>query len=114
MVWRDYHGSFTVDVDWPARDNEDWVELSAELRGKTGISRYRLYRNEGNWVYDYCLEIESNYDSYDYKFTDGTDDTYSLGFRFKGTHSVKFNSNSPGIRKVWGNDQPDLHPIVTA
>jgi hypothetical protein len=97
-------GGFKIDVDWPATSNENWVDVSSEVRNQTGIIRYRNYRNSGNWVYDYCLEIENERDNYEYQFTDGEPDTYDLKVSSKGNHTIKFNSNNPSIRRVWGGD----------
>ncbi|KAI1120866.1 hypothetical protein F5Y10DRAFT_272663 [Nemania abortiva] len=96
--------SFRIDVDWPATEHDNWVDTSSEVRNQTGIIRYRAYRNSGNWLYDYCLEIETERDDYKYHFTDGEPDTYGLESQKKGNHTVKYNSKSPGIRQVWGED----------
>ncbi len=92
--------NFSISVDWPLSDG--WVRLSDSQRQETGIIQYWLHKNDGNWVYDYILEVETEFENYDYTFTDGEPDTYKVNAKFNGNHSVKFNSKNPAIRKVEG------------
>jgi hypothetical protein len=98
--------SFKIDVDWPLSGG--WVKMSDEQRQHTGIIQYRFQKNDGNWVYDYILEVETEFENYDYKFTDGEPDEYSVNAKFKGNHSVKFNSKNPTIRQVSGAISPPV------
>jgi hypothetical protein len=92
--------SFELNVEWPL--GGDFVKLSDEDRKLTGIVQYRILKNEGNWVYDYAVEIDTEFEDYDYKFTDGESDVYSLRTNTTGTHSFKYNSGDPAIKKVSG------------
>ncbi len=95
--------SFKIDVDWPLNTVDDeWVNLPADERKLTGIVRYRVLKISGNLLFDYCLEIDSELENYDYQFTGGEPDTYNLKSSVTGTHTVKYNSPSPGIKKIWG------------
>jgi hypothetical protein len=59
-------------------------------------------------VYDYILEIETEYEQYVYEFTDGEPDTYALTCISTGNHSVKFNSKNPVIGMVAGKQREDI------
>jgi hypothetical protein len=83
MPWYSTRSSPTnpisIDVDWAlSSSSSNFIKLSDSDRNTAGIIQYRLSKNEGNWVYDYILDIESEYEQYVYEFTDGEPDTYSL------------------------------------
>lgn len=95
--------SFERDVDWPVGDG-NWIRTSDDDRHWTGIIQYRVYRNPTTWmkIFDFIVEIETEFAQYGYKFTDGEPDTYSLECTNRGNHEVKYNSKSAGIRKLYG------------
>ncbi|KAF1364397.1 hypothetical protein EJ07DRAFT_151677 [Lizonia empirigonia] len=93
------HESFTINVDWPLSDG-NWI--NCDLSGQTGITRYRVHRNDGNWVYDYILEIDTQWENYEYYFEDGEPDRYHVTSSSAGSQTIKYNSKSPGIRKIEG------------
>ncbi|OAL48486.1 hypothetical protein IQ07DRAFT_601779 [Pyrenochaeta sp. DS3sAY3a] len=96
---------FELEVNWQVSD--DWVTLSDEDRNLTGIIKYQLARNTAFIrLYDYTLTIESEFENYDYQFTDGEPDTYGLNAKFLGNHAVQYKSESPSIRKVSGAISP--------
>lgn len=96
--------NFEIEVNWQVSD--DWINLSDEQRNLTGIIKYQLSRNTGIKLYDYTLTIESEFENYDYHFTDAEPDTYKLNAKFLGNHSVKFDSRAPAIVKVSGAISP--------
>ncbi|KAJ4364733.1 hypothetical protein N0V83_009330 [Neocucurbitaria cava] len=69
--------SFQIGVDWPLSSG-NFVKLADEQRKLIGIIQYRVHKNDGNWVYDYILEIETEFENYEYHFTDGEPDSYGL------------------------------------
>jgi hypothetical protein len=83
----------------------DFVKLFGENSKLTGIIQYRIWKNEGSWANDYILEIETEFENYDYNFLDGESDLYWLETNITGTHSFKYNSGSPAIKQVTGTRQ---------
>ncbi|KAK3214027.1 hypothetical protein GRF29_28g1821874 [Pseudopithomyces chartarum] len=93
-----------LSVDW-SLSNGEWVKTSDQESDVTGIVQYRVAKNDGNWVYDYIVEIETQFEQFIYEFTDGEPDTYSITCLHHGKHYVKYNSKSPGIKKVSGHQK---------
>lgn len=102
--------SFERDVDWSFADGK-WIRTSDNDRHWIGIVQYRVYSNPTTWmkVFDYIVEVETEFAQYVYKFTDGEPDTYSLKFIHSGQHEVMYNSKYPGICKVYGRPREAMN-----
>lgn len=94
---------FSIDVNWPVNDNEDWTQTSDEVKLKAGITRYKLYRNTGfSPFWQYCLEFTNN-QNFDYRFKDQSGDSYNVDTWRNSDHSVKYWSNGPTIKTIYGS-----------
>lgn len=99
---------FTIQVNWPVTDSEDWVPTSPEVQRIAGITRYRLFRNPSpdhqnpplHW-YEYTLSF-TNTEHYDYYFTDKTNDHYRNDTYINRDHDIQYNSDDPTIVSITG------------
>ena len=76
---------------------------STDVQNRTAITWYKLEKAEWYSPYQYKLSINCS-DTYDYKFTDSSPDTYTLNvFQNPGTHEVEYRSGSPTITSISGS-----------
>jgi hypothetical protein len=95
------HKEFSVHVDWPIKkESEEWINVSAEIGDKTGITRYRLLSSPG-MLYNYTLEFYCTL-HYDYFFVDQSGDKYQCDVWAKGKHYINYNSSDPAITTISG------------
>ena len=76
---------------------------STDIQNKTAITWYKLERTNRFSVFQYRLSIKCS-DTYDYKFTDQSPDTYTLDvWQNAGTHILEYRSSEPTIRSISGS-----------
>ncbi|KAG9853768.1 hypothetical protein KCU98_g2810, partial [Aureobasidium melanogenum] len=76
---------------------------SQDIQNRTAITWYKLQKAEWYSPFSYKLTINCK-DTYTYRFTDETGDTYKLDvWQNSGTHSVEYSSDKPTIVKISGN-----------
>ena len=76
---------------------------STDVQDKTAITWYKLEKAELLSIFQYKLTINCN-DTYNYKFTDQSSDTYTLDvWQNAGTHSLEYSSSRPIIVSISGS-----------
>lgn len=99
---------FTIQVNWPVTDSDDWVTTSPEVQQIAAITRYKLNPNPQPdpenppviW-YEYTLSF-TNTEHYDYYFTDKTNDHYENNTYRNGDHFIQYSSDDPTIVSITG------------
>ncbi|MFC5045571.1 hypothetical protein ACFSTE_18635 [Aquimarina hainanensis] len=94
---------FSIEVYWPATDNDNWIVQDSSFIATTGISRYSLNKDRPWYkVYKKILNFTCQV-HYDYYFTDETGDIYECNVFRNGNHYVQYNSDKPNIIHVKGS-----------
>lgn len=99
-----YHGTATwYPVNWPVGD-ASWKDTEEYFKDKTGIYRYRLYKQPKPRIHQYTLSISvidggSGWGR-TYTFEDQEGDQYGLTVFTDGDHYVDFDSHAPKITRV--------------
>ncbi|KAI4599323.1 hypothetical protein KJ359_001764 [Pestalotiopsis sp. 9143b] len=88
-----------VGVKWDTWTNGD---TSTDIESKTGVTWYSLDNAPCYRPFKWQLTVNIN-DTYDYKFKDESDDTYSLSRWHTSTHYDDVNSDAPAIVSISGN-----------
>jgi hypothetical protein len=94
---------FSIQVNWPATDDDSWIVQDSSFIATTGISRYSLDKNRPWYkIYKKVLSFTAQ-EHYDYYFTDETGDIYECNVYYNGDHYVQYNSEKPNIIHIKGS-----------
>ena len=92
---------FGITVYWTPSPKDNWIPTAGDVIKIAAIDKYSLFEYNGR-TYKYKLSFV-NTEHYDYKFFDGTGDSYRCNTYRNGSHTVYYNSDDPTIKYIKGD-----------